>query len=408
MKILFVQPTGDKQGHYGVYTTHVCQELAKQGNDVVLFTNAISPEKYLTEKPFFSTHIVNEGRYGFTKFDALKKRYPPLYTYGYLRNSFFIFREALRYASKNKGVDVIQVTDVEFGILSILLWWHRKNLPRVVVLFHAANFSFEKYIGSPLMKSYKVFQKQLVKHRLGKEISGIVTLGEYHEKNLIKQLNLPKTFPISVIYDGSDPPEKTLTKEEARKSLGINYSGTIFLFFGMLRKDKGIEYFLQALSGMKDDQWRAIIAGSPFDYTGEEISKLLEDYSITDKVISHIKYILSEDVPLYFFAADAIVLPYRKIYTGGSGPLLKEAAVYKRPAIVSNVSEMGYLVQKYFMGYVCNPEDDQDLREKLQAFLKLSSDERAILGENAFQAANSWSKMGREYVSFYEILTESV
>ncbi len=113
---------------------------------------------------------------------------------------------------------------------------------------------------------------------------------------------------------------------------------------------------------------------------------------------------MSEDVPLYFFAADAIVLPYRKIYTGGSGPLLKEAAVYKRPAIVSNVSEMGYLVQKYSMGYVCNPEDDQDLREKLQAFLKLSSDERAILGENAFQAANSWSKMGREYISFYEEL----
>ncbi len=404
MRVLFVQPTGDKQGHYGVYTTHVCQELAKQGHDVTLITNAITPEKYLTEEPLFSIHIVGKGEYEFAKFDTLKKKYPLLYTYGYLRNSFFIFREALRYARKNKGIDVIQVTDVEFGVLSILLWWYRKSIPKVVVLFHAANFSFEKYIGSPLMKSYKVFQKNLVKNRLGKEISGIVTLGEYHKENLIRQFDLPESFPIKVIYDGSDPPEKIIDKKEARKSLGIDYDGTIFLFFGMLRKDKGIEYFLQALSGIKDDQWRAIIAGSPFDYTEKEIFNLLEDYSITDKVTSHIRYIPSEDVPLYFFATDAIVLPYRKIYTGGSGPLLKEAAVYKKPAIVSNVSEMGYLVQKHSMGYVFNPEDAQDLKEKLQAFLRLSSEERAILGENAFQAANSWSKMAGEYASFYEIL----
>jgi len=101
MKIFFIQPTGDKMGHYGIYTTHVCQEIAKLGANLTLFTNKIYPEKYIEEKPLFNIVEFKKGKYAFEKFDRLKKKLPFLYLYGYLRNSFAAIREAIKYLKKN-------------------------------------------------------------------------------------------------------------------------------------------------------------------------------------------------------------------------------------------------------------------------------------------------------------------
>ena len=46
MRVLVVQPTGDKRGHYGLYTTKLAQALAKSGHDVTVCTNALEPSPY--------------------------------------------------------------------------------------------------------------------------------------------------------------------------------------------------------------------------------------------------------------------------------------------------------------------------------------------------------------------------
>ena len=47
MRVLIVQPTGDRMGHYGPYTTRLAQALAKHGHDVVVITNRLHPERFL-------------------------------------------------------------------------------------------------------------------------------------------------------------------------------------------------------------------------------------------------------------------------------------------------------------------------------------------------------------------------
>ena len=101
MKILFVQPTGDKRGHYGVYTVHLCQELARLGHKVTLFTNKIYPEKFLKEKILFEIIEAKSGKYSFSEFDEKKNQKPLFYIFGYLRNSFLILKAALEFLKKN-------------------------------------------------------------------------------------------------------------------------------------------------------------------------------------------------------------------------------------------------------------------------------------------------------------------
>jgi len=401
MKILFVQPTADKKGHYGKYSINLCQELARLGNKVVLFTNKATPEHFLKDAPLFKIIEWRDGKYAFGRFDSARKSNPLVYIYGYLRNSFVIFMAALRYARQYRP-DIIQVTDVEFGILSLSLIFFSKNIAPVILLIHAPNFSFSKYPGNILFRCYKVLQREILRRRMGQQIKAIATLGEYHKEELQKQFGLKPRFPVEVIYDGAEPPAVHFSREEARQKLGIEYPGILFLLFGILRKDKGIEYLFEAASRLPNNDFRILIAGSPFDYAAKDISDLVMKFGLEDKIILRLGYVKDEELPFYFYAADGVIFPYRKIYTGGTGPLLKEAAMFKKPVIVSNVSEMGRLVKKREMGLVVEAEDSSSLAQGMREFLSAPAKQRIEWGENAFRAANTWQKMARQYLSLYE------
>jgi len=408
MKILFVQPTGDKQGHYGIYTTHVCQELSRQGEEVILFTNKIHTKKYISEKPLFKIFEFKKGKYSFGRFDQLRKKVPLIYVYGYLRGSFVAIREMIKFIRKNK-IDLIFVMDTEYAILSFLIRFFGKKLPPLVLMVQAANFSFKKFSGHFLFKIYKVFQRKIFRTAIARrKIKGFVVLGEFHKEELRKQLGLGSDFPIKVIYDGANPPKKFLNKTSSRKKLDINYDKFIFLFFGMLRKDKGIECLLKAIALLRKEEFKLIIAGSLFEYKKKEIERLISELKIKDKVILRLEYIDDKMVPFYFFSSDVVVFPYKKNYTGGSGPLLKEAAIYKKPVIASNVSEMGRLVEKYQMGFTFKSEDASNLANRMKRFLSLPEKKREILANNSSSAANTWKKMAKEYSRFFKtILNET-
>jgi len=402
MKLIFIQPTADKRGHYGIYTVNVCQGLAKLGHEVTLFTNKVHPEKFLKEKVLFTVIEWREGAYSFEHFDELKNTQPMKYTWGYLRNSFFILKAGLRFA-KGKNFDIVQVFDTEYSIAGLLFWIYGKTLP-IILMVNAPNFSYSEFTGPRIIKIYKEFQKKILKKSLVGRVRGVNMLGEFHAREFRKQFDLPAQFPIAVIYDGADAPEVPLDKSTARAKIGVSYSGPLFLFFGMMRKDKGIEYLLQAVSLLEDENFRLLLAGSLFDYQERDILKLINDLKIGDKVITKFDYIGDKEVYDYFFASDALILPYISLYRGGSGPLLKEAAVCKVPAIVSDVSEMGPLVRKYKMGLVVEPENPEALSKAVRTFLSLSNEAKQKMGENAFKAANTWSSMAKKYEEFYKTI----
>ncbi len=406
MRILFIQPTGDKRGHYGIYTTNVCQQMAKQGANVTLFTNKIYPNKFIDQKPLFNIVEFKKGKYVFEKFDKIKKRFPIFYTFGYLRNSFTAISEALKYLKKN-DFDIVFVMDTEYAILSILLKFSRIKIPPLVLMVQAANFSFSKFAGGTILKIYKLIQRMILKSVIPQRIKAFSVLGEFHKKELKKQLDLSSDFPIRVVYDGADPPKKIISKDEARKKLNITEKIPLFLFFGMLRKDKGIEYLLNAVRFIKDEKFKLVIAGSLFDYTKTEIEAMIEKLDIKEKIVLRLGYIEDHNVPLYFFASDAIVFPYKKVYTGGTGPLLKEAAIYSTPIIASNVSEMGRLVKKNKMGLIAESENSKDLARQMKNFLSMTKSEKKTMANNARKTANTWDKMAKEYLSFFkEIINE--
>ena len=390
----------DKRGHYGVYTSNLCQELGKI-SQLTLFTNKSVVDKYISEKLSFEVKEHKQGKYSFEIFDEKKNKIPFYYSFGYLRNTYFILRAALMYVRENK-YDLIQIFDSEYSILSLLLLFYGKPLSKVVVHISAPNFAYNEYNGPFILKLYKMLQRNILSFCIRKRVNGVNSLGEYHREMLIKQLEIPENVEMGVIYDGADYPKTEYTQEVARNKLNIGYKGFVFLFFGILRRDKGIEYLLEAVSLIQDLDFKVIIAGALFDYKEAELLTLINKYRIDEKLVLKFEYIKDEDISFYFFSADVVVFPYIKKYRGGSGPLLKQAAVYKKPVLVTDVSEMGRLVKSKNMGIVVEPENAQVLADAMKENMAIPREKRQQYGENAAKTANTWKSMAKEYLSFFE------
>ncbi len=146
-----------------------------------------------------------------------------------------------------------------------------------------------------------------------------------------------------------------ISKEIARKNIGINTTEKIVLFFGFIRKYKGVDILLDALALIKAQNttlaFKVLIAGEfyedrkPFD---EQIHRL----GLEDSLILHTDFIPDSEVRNYFCAADVVIQPYRNATQSGVTPL---AYHFEIPMIVTNVGGLPALVPNGIVGLVAEP-----------------------------------------------------
>ena len=401
MKILFIQPTGDKRGHYGLWTSKLCQAIAENGHDLRLFTNKIYPEKFLDEPPKFNITELKKGRYHFDRYDQAMQNKSGLFWYGYFRNTYHIVKHALKLCRGEK-FDAIFLTDVEYLTATLLLKRFKRHLPPVIWHVQAANFTYQTYGGSIIKKIYKLFQREIFKSTLKKEVKGFAVLGEYHKQKLTEQLKTGDGFPIEVIPDGADMKQDDLSQLAARKMINLDYSGTVFLFFGMLRKDKGIEGLIEAVSYLKDIDFKVIIAGAPFEWSAEELRTLVEQFQVNSKIDLRLGYIPDEEVSAYYCACDAVLFPYSDSYTGSCGPLTKGASTYAKPVIVTDVSDIGRMVRKYENGLIAEAGQAKSFAECMRQFMNSSASTRQVMAEKSAEIAqkHSWKNVATQLTNF--------
>jgi len=146
---------------------------------------------------------------------------------------------------------------------------------------------------------------------------------------------------------------EAISKEEARKNLGINKDEKVLLFFGFIRKYKGLDILLDTMSDkrIRDANIKLLIAG---EFYGDEknYSEQIEKLGIKNSLILHTDFIPGSEVRNYLCAADAVVQPYRNATQSGVTPL---AYHFEKPMIVSNVGGLPLLVPHEKVGLVTEP-----------------------------------------------------
>ncbi len=143
-----------------------------------------------------------------------------------------------------------------------------------------------------------------------------------------------------------------LNKLAARKALGIENETNLVLFFGLIRKYKGLDMLLDAFNELKENPTIKLLIAGEFYEDKQPYLDLIEKYQIQDQVILHAKFIANEDVKLYFSAADLVALPYRTATQSG---VTQVSFHFEVPTLVTNVGGLGEIIPHQKAGYVVEP-----------------------------------------------------
>lgn len=141
-----------------------------------------------------------------------------------------------------------------------------------------------------------------------------------------------------------------MEKTAARTALGITAKAPLVLFFGLIRAYKGLDLLLEALQ--YTPHIHALIAGECYD-DWAAYQKIIEQHHLSERLHLHLHFIPTEQVKLYFSAADLVVQPYKNATQSGISQIAYHFGV---PMVVTKVGGLPEIVAHGASGYVVAPE----------------------------------------------------
>jgi glycosyltransferase involved in cell wall biosynthesis len=309
---------------------------------------------------------------------------------------------------RKETFDAVQFLDADtillFFALHVLLSNRRAQRTAILANLHEA----------PLLQPPRTLKgrlyKALYRHSLRRLIEGdlgaLIVLDESFKQDLAARLKLSNAARdnIHVFPLGTDDAPTLNDRAAARRRLNLSQAETLFLLFGILRKNKRIELALDAIRGLPS--CRLLVAGEPQDYDAAAVQELVRARGCEESVSTEIGYIEAGRLRDYFLASDAVILPYSADFKGQSG-ILTLACAHGRSVISSDVANVGKTVREAGMGLTVEPESAACLRGALQHFLSLRPEDRLRMEERSRSVGNarSWDAVCSRLESLYsEIL----
>lgn len=152
---------------------------------------------------------------------------------------------------------------------------------------------------------------------------------------------------------------------DARRRLGIGEQEVVYLFFGHVRRYKGVEVFLRALGGLAPEgpAVRAIVAGEWY-VDRRPAERLVSAAGLQDRVWIDDRFLPEEAMREYFAAADVVVLPY---LSGTQSAVVPLAYAHGRPVVTTRVGGLPEIVADGETGLLVPPGDVAALADALEA-----------------------------------------
>lgn len=339
MKIAMIGPVHPYKGGIAHYTDLLCRALREDGNEVQLYTFKFQYPKLLYKKP---QKDMKSSGFGTNDADFC------IHTL----NPFNWIKVAGRIKKQKPELIILQ-------------WWHPyfapcfwsicKLLRREKILFVCHNvFPHERF---PL-------DRLLTKWTLG--------CGRY----FITQSKMDARDLLSVKHDAvyRVTPHPTygmfckqgMSMQKAREQLQIDQGQGVLLFFGFVRKYKGLQYLLEAMKLLKERDFKVQLwVVGDFGEDKEEYVEQIRAFEIGDQVQMVEGYVPDDEVEKYFAASDLVVLPYLSATQSG---IVQIAFGFEKPVLVTEVGGLPDVVTNGKTGYVVEPRSAEMIAEAIMDY----------------------------------------
>lgn len=159
-----------------------------------------------------------------------------------------------------------------------------------------------------------------------------------------------------------------INQERAKNYWGITQS-PVLAVLGGTRKDKGLDLLLESLNAISKD-FALLIAGHECDISIDMIKSLSKNYA--NKVYIFLNNITDEEFNMAAIASDCIVLPYRKVFGGASGPLTY-GVWHEKYIIGPNHGSIGKIINENELGGTFESENVKSLVNAINLFFDHSA-----------------------------------
>jgi glycosyltransferase involved in cell wall biosynthesis len=212
------------------------------------------------------------------------------------------------------------------------------------------------------------------------------------------------TTPVHVhphpVYDIFGSP---VSKTDACRALGFDVQQPYLLFFGFVRRYKGLDLLLEAMGDprVKALGLKLIVAGEFYE-DKKPYLEIMERHSISDQVVLHDRYIPTEEVRNYFCAASLVTQTYRDATQSG---VTQIAYQFGRPMIVTSVGGLPEIVPDAEVGYVVEP-NALAIADAITRFFEEGHEAAFAANALARRHLFSWQHFTEDFLKFAETIHE--
>ena len=270
--------------------------------------------------------------------------------------------------------------------LGTILKIAKKNKHTKVISIVDNMIPHEKRIGDRLLTNYFV-----------KTVDGFIAMSEKVKNDIKTFSHKPVSISPHPIFNHFGDP---ITKLEARLQLGLPKEDKIILFFGYIRKYKGLDLLIHAMANeaIKKLGIQLMIVGEFYE-DASAYHDLVSSLGLQDQIKFYSNYIPDGEVKNYVCSADFIIQPYRNATQSGVTPL---AYHFEKPMLVTNVGGLADTVPNLKTGIVVAPTTEA-IAKGIETLYEL--------GENHFIAnikeekkKYSWAQMTEKFLALYQQL----
>ena len=187
---------------------------------------------------------------------------------------------------------------------------------------------------------------------------------------------------------------------EARAQLGIKEKHVV-LFFGYVRRYKGLGDLIEAFRIVAEKFDVALVVGGEFFTAVEPYREQLRSTGLAERSYLFPRYISSEEVPIFFKAADLLVQPYVK-FSGQSG-VTQTAYLHSIPVIATEVGGLPELVNHGETGLIVQPGNPRGLALAIEALLRDERKRRCfgVNGKRLLETSLTWDRVTQTMLKTY-------
>lgn len=373
MKVLLINQIPEVNNKY---TFSLAKSLRKEGADLRVCGIEDDDVSSFSMVPFINVFLnYSKGNNLFKKIVLYKKSWDRI----------------VEYCTGN-SIDIIHV---QWYIFSPLDWIYHRHLKK-------RGIKIVTTIHDLLPFNKKIYDFYFHK-KIYSQADMVINQAKVNEECLIKDFGVNANKIIYIPHGHYMDYAEPATQEESRKFLKLESNKKIILFFGQIKKVKGVDVLIKAMKQVVDkhEDVLCVIAGKVWKDDFSIYQNLINQLGIQQYFRTDIHYIEDSNIKYYFNAADIVVFPYRQIYQSGCILL---AYAYGKPVIATSEGEFLTVVKDKETGLLVPSGDDSALSDAIEYYLNNMdiATKFGICGKDDLLIRLSWDNIASQVFNVYK------